>query len=88
MSDTTTDALDRFRDRALFLCELMATAPEAADADDLPEILVQEVAFLVQEGPESYIRYVQRMDQAAVRQHLDRELNELLRGDEPRGSAS
>lgn len=79
VTDTTAEALRRFRDRALFLCEQMTTAPEAAEADDLPEILMQEVAFLVEEGAESYIRYVQRMDQAAVRQQLDRELDEFLR---------
>jgi hypothetical protein len=73
--ELTADALRRFRERVGHLAELIVT-----DEETLPwaDVIVHEAAFLVEEGPAAYVKYIQRMDAAAMRAELDRELDRIL----------
>lgn len=48
------------------------------EGTDWAAVISKEVAILVQEGAEAYLRYVRTMDDAAVRMQLDRELDAIL----------
>ncbi|WP_433174164.1 hypothetical protein [Actinoallomurus sp. CA-150999] len=88
--ELTTDALRRFRERVGHLTEQIVTDEEALPWAD---VIYQEAAFLVEEGPAAYVKYVRRMDEAAlrafldshpeaVRAYLDRELDRILGRDD------
>lgn len=49
------------------------------DGTDWAQVIYQEAAYLVQNGPEAYVGYVRRLDDEAVRAQLDSELDAILR---------
>jgi hypothetical protein len=72
---STSEALRRLRDRLGHLIELIASEP---DTDLWGDVLLDEVTLIVTKGPDRYLRYVQHIDDKAVRAQLDEELDRIL----------
>lgn len=83
-SDDMAGALRRFRERVGIFCEQSGIDAEnpgtAREPGYWESVIVQEAAYLAEEGPAAYLRYVARLDDAAVRADLDRHLR-LIHGE-------
>lgn len=81
VGDPTTEALRRLRERVEFFCERIAQdTDEERDEADWPAVIHRETAYLVAEGPEAYIRYVDELDRHARRLDVDRQFRLIIGG--------
>jgi len=71
----TAEALRRHGDRVRFFCDAIRDDSEAEMSGRWHEVISQETAFLVEEGPAAYLAYLARLDDAAARAEVDRFLD-------------
>ncbi|XVV05819.1 hypothetical protein ACQPW3_10685 [Actinosynnema sp. CA-248983] len=69
---STTEALRRLNERISIFCEHIAqahtgSADQQIDADELPDVITQEVTMLVMDGPVAYLAYLRPLDESAAR---------------------
>lgn len=67
MTDPTTDALRRFRERVEHVMERVALHLD--DETDWAEVVAREAAILVRAGGVRYLRYVDELDRLTAESH-------------------
>lgn len=81
MTDPAHDlAMRELRARIEHLFEIATRSPGTDLAEEAPEIAYREAAFFIEEGPVAYLRYVQALNDAAVRADMERHLRSILGG--------
>jgi hypothetical protein len=70
-----TEALLRYRERVGYLVDLaVEDGPDPKPPGHWADVIAKEAAYLIEEGPDAYLRYVARLDDAAVRVDLNHHL--------------